>query len=576
MPFYSIKLNKSILLGALCLTVAILTRFPGLGQGLPDVIHPDEQIVIHRALYFASGDLNPHIFNYPSLSMYTTAGFLGVGTISLYLRRRIHSLSVSEAKGFFIQDPTFFYYIARLGNAMYGVVLVGVLYVWGMRFIGQSAAAWVAWLVAIHPNLVSQSYFDRPDALMTLLGVLSFLATCQAVEQQSMKWLMVSAALAGLASSTKYNALPFLIPFLIAWIRLFKESHNPLNQLFKEGVLLGVLFFVSFILGTPFALFDFSTFWTQVRSLLTFTHHGPLESVRVHVGHNVWNLLGGLGGSTRLLGWVWSVLFIVTLPFQNRYGRLAASCFGGFLLMVAIQTLSYGYYLDPALPLFFFAILASDVNREYRSSLISLGGRFIIVLLSIPLLILSVKHIHQRKLPESRQAAKFWLIKNCSDGAKILTDAGGPTLPLVKPALQQLLQQTEMIHHPRAAFFQLQLDYYNPTQKHFNVYLSSQAVMMTPPEILRHARLAQRLQPIDWGLDPILRSGFQYIVVAETEEAIYRIGNRAGDVYPKFRTFYHSLNGHPEVRLVYDTQNEKVEGPRIRIYQLARNSCLPQ
>ena len=66
-----------LLAGALIVGTGL--RFYGLDFGLPHTqARPDEGVLLHRALSVASGDLNPHFFNYPSLHIYVTAIACGV------------------------------------------------------------------------------------------------------------------------------------------------------------------------------------------------------------------------------------------------------------------------------------------------------------------------------------------------------------------------------------------------------------------------------------------------------------------------------------------------------------------
>ena len=54
----------------LILLIALALRVAGTSFGLPGTFHPDEPHHINTAVYFGSGDLNPHVFKYPTLWMY--------------------------------------------------------------------------------------------------------------------------------------------------------------------------------------------------------------------------------------------------------------------------------------------------------------------------------------------------------------------------------------------------------------------------------------------------------------------------------------------------------------------------
>jgi hypothetical protein len=42
----------------------------GIGYGLPNLYHKDEQYYVNLALSFGMGDFNPHIFENPPLASY--------------------------------------------------------------------------------------------------------------------------------------------------------------------------------------------------------------------------------------------------------------------------------------------------------------------------------------------------------------------------------------------------------------------------------------------------------------------------------------------------------------------------
>ena len=56
---------------------ASVIRFWGITWGLPHAYHPDEGSILFHALGFGTGDLNPHWFRWPSLTMYVMFGIYG-------------------------------------------------------------------------------------------------------------------------------------------------------------------------------------------------------------------------------------------------------------------------------------------------------------------------------------------------------------------------------------------------------------------------------------------------------------------------------------------------------------------
>ena len=70
--------RAEILILLAILAVATCVRLWGIDWGLPHPYHPDEGSVLFHSLGFGTGDLNPHWFRWPSLSMYEMFGVYGV------------------------------------------------------------------------------------------------------------------------------------------------------------------------------------------------------------------------------------------------------------------------------------------------------------------------------------------------------------------------------------------------------------------------------------------------------------------------------------------------------------------
>lgn len=54
-------------------TIGFIIRLIGINYGLPKPLHPDERQIMRLGLKIAAGDLNPHVFVWPTLYLYLTA-----------------------------------------------------------------------------------------------------------------------------------------------------------------------------------------------------------------------------------------------------------------------------------------------------------------------------------------------------------------------------------------------------------------------------------------------------------------------------------------------------------------------
>jgi 4-amino-4-deoxy-L-arabinose transferase-like glycosyltransferase len=99
-----------------------------------------------------------------------------------------------------------------LPEALTGVATVGVLFVAVKHSFGPIAATIAAVVMALTPAAVLIFRFNNPDALLTLLLVVSAWALLRALEHGSFRWLGLAATCVGLAFLTKYLQAYLVLP----------------------------------------------------------------------------------------------------------------------------------------------------------------------------------------------------------------------------------------------------------------------------------------------------------------------------------------------------------------------------
>jgi 4-amino-4-deoxy-L-arabinose transferase-like glycosyltransferase len=92
------------------------------------------------------------------------------------------------------------------------VATVGVLFLAVKRSFGPAAATIAAVVMALTPAAVMIFRFNNPDALLTLLLVVSAWALLRSLENGSYRWMAVAAACVGLAFLTKYLQAYLVLP----------------------------------------------------------------------------------------------------------------------------------------------------------------------------------------------------------------------------------------------------------------------------------------------------------------------------------------------------------------------------
>lgn len=384
----------------LLFALALIPRAIGLTWGLPNAerfysYHPDESIrqVVGAVVNLLQGDLNPHFFNYPSLSIYATwiiYQFLAVFGLTT---------NVTDAPGGWpiIRDIIF---AGRLFSVATGAATAVVT--WGIaRQLGLHRGAIVAGtLVALLPGLVQHSHYATVDIPATF-----FVALCVwlALRAQTAKALIGAAFVAGLAAGTKYNAgLVVVVPMACAfWLPELKNRWALI-------ILAPLVALLGFLVSTPYALLAPAEFWGDSQN------NGFAYELLVHprIGHG--DIFQNTGN-----GWWYHLTF--NLPFAMTAPLAVAAVVGlGFaarerrfwpvLLFVGLFFLSLGFsqvrfmrYLFPIAP--FLCITAVWAASRLPKPSLNIWGAALVALVAPSV----VGILQPFMFPDPRDMAAIWI-----------------------------------------------------------------------------------------------------------------------------------------------------------------------
>ena len=269
-------------------------RFFPIWFGLPYAqARPDETAALGLAVSVRSGDLNPHFFHWPSLTIYT---FAALHTALSWIRR---AADVNPALSFGELMVS-----ARALVAAAGTITLVVLFSLARRMGGTRIGLLAALFLAVSILHVRDSHFAMTDVLMTLLSTASLALLMRALDADTsdrvkpITWFVLSGFVGGLATSTKYSAAALVAAMAAAqllWLARFKTSiWRP--QTWLPSVAFGTAFLVGFVVGTPYSLLDYRAFATDV--VFDMTHlsggHG-VDLGRGWVYHLTTSLPYGLG-----------------------------------------------------------------------------------------------------------------------------------------------------------------------------------------------------------------------------------------------------------------------------------------
>ena len=230
---------------------------------------PDETEAVGHALGMLGGDLNPHFFHWPSLTFYLFAAVFAV---------------VSAIRKVLLDDAVLTRDVAvltgRLIVAAAGTLTIIPVYRLALRVWDWRAALAAAFFLAVAVLHVRDSHFAMTDVLMTLLVMLSLAKVVSAFDVASdeasahapvLRGFAAAGLLAGLATSTKYNAAAVLVSMAVAQVLLITRStHNVWSpRAWMPLIVFAAAAVAGFLAGTPYSVLDAATFTGDVRYDLT-------------------------------------------------------------------------------------------------------------------------------------------------------------------------------------------------------------------------------------------------------------------------------------------------------------------
>jgi hypothetical protein len=269
-------------------------RFVPIWFGLPyPQARPDETTALGLATALRSGDLNPHFFHWPTLTMYLFAG----AQAALVAVRS--ALEMDRTLSFEAQAIA-----ARAMVATAGTLTVVVVFAMARGIGGTRTALIAAFFLAVAILHVRDSHFATTDVLMTCFATtcLWLLLRAQETPHGKRAGPLVRYALAGfvggLAVSTKYNAAALGAAMLGAHVWLVSRDWRSWWYLrtWLPALLFVLAMIGGFVAGTPYSILDYRDFWKDVNFELTHLSGGHgIDLGRGWIYHLTTTLPYGLG-----------------------------------------------------------------------------------------------------------------------------------------------------------------------------------------------------------------------------------------------------------------------------------------
>ncbi len=292
-----------------------------------------------------TGDLNPHRFNYPTLSTYayalTDAAYLALGGHEGAATPGSAAWNASARDEWNIPQ-THLALLHRQVTAWMGGATCVLTLLLAARLGLTWAAPAAALLVAISPHLIESSSHAAVGPWTALFALASLLPLAR--PKPGRRALIASAMAAGMAAACKYNAVLVLLPAL--W---WAGSRGPRRASHVAG--LAAIAFVTFALCSPFVLLDAGTAAHDIGYEIVhygIRGHGPFGE-----GRGVGNLLFYLrtiGTALGPLAWL-ALPGAIGLALRDAPARRLLLFPAAYVLFMALQRTAFGRNMEPVVPL---------------------------------------------------------------------------------------------------------------------------------------------------------------------------------------------------------------------------------
>jgi len=550
-------------------TIALTLRLWGITYGLPHEYISDESFFVRHALRFGTGDLNPHWFTYPTFFLYLLFFLYGLYFVVGFVLGIFHSLQ--DFATLYFLDPSAFYLIGRGAMAFIGALTVLLLYGLGRRLYGQRSGLLAAFFLAstfLHVH--NSHYIAAVDIPMTFFVLLSFYFLIRFWQEMLGRFYILAGLCAGLAMANKYQAGLIVVPLVLVYLLQFPPPRRWREVVWNRDLLGGFLAVaVGFLLGCPFAVLDFPTFWSYILGLYQQSKIGWLGWKTADT--SPWILLlttwlrDGLGLPLEIaslcgVGWA--------LYRHRREDILILSFLTVYYLVMGSTRLSRDAYWLAIVPL--VVLLAArllnelaeklPLDRRVQTGLLGL----LAVLIIFPSATRSVQFDQWLLRKDTRTLAKEWVEQNIPAKARIaMNRESGPPLSQNRDGIMEEYRLQMELSRLEEAGQTVEARSYKvvPSEsaalkaEYYELLLR---IPIAEPSyfVVRQSNVANK--PLSYYLE----NAFDYLITTDSKSYLAQASQ-----YPHVADFYRTLEQkYPRVATFYPGKDHP--GPLVIIYKL--------
>ncbi len=422
------------------LALALALRVHGVTWGLPyNLLNTDEGTIVPKAFHVARGHPNPHWFFYPSFSFYLLAALYWLATPVWAVVHHVNFLSEAS----FIMDQGPYILLGRLLSVAFGTVSVCLVYRLGRVAYSRPVGLLAAAFLAVEPLHVEYSHVAVTDVPATAFALLALVLLVTAAKGGGRRLLVAGAAVAGLATATKYNLGALALPCAVAAVYASRDEVAAraragglhLRQWARIMVLRVVApMLIAFVLASPFVVLDAPQFIHDFTLQSRIMRTGWLGFE--NVGNGFWfnfnvNLAEALGVVLLALALAGLAL---ALWRRTRLDLIVAPYIIVYFVYISTWKELADRYLLPLVPLLLLLAarlcVAAFRLRPAARAVLAPGLVALVVAAVVLPLTDSIAFNRQLTRPDVRVRARTWVQENIPAGSRIASDPYGP--PLVR------------------------------------------------------------------------------------------------------------------------------------------------
>ncbi len=405
---------------------AAVIRLAHLEWDANHFFHPDERAVAFavQRLSFQPLHLDPDFFAYGSLPIYLakiTSSVLGLITPQ-----------ATTYDGIILNG--------RRLSAVIGALTVLLVILLGRRLYDDRVGLLAGALLAACALHVQNSRYMTVDVTLTFVVLLALYALVRvAAEGRGYQFLLAGAAI-GLATATKFSAMPLFLPLGIAALHRVR-TEGRIMPVAQRALLAVAAAVVAFGLAEPYGIIRFDKFYhdiveqsQMVRNAGAFpftTQYMGTPKYLYDVGQLiVWGMAPALG-----LAAVWATLLRVPAAWRERRIEewVLLSWVVPFFLITGWFQVKFPRYLLPIYPLMILWAAAWLMHR-YRTG--KMFGRLLMVVVVAGTLAAAAAFVSLYTRPFTEVTASEWVYSHVPSGSKILTQDWDEGFPLPLPSAQ--------------------------------------------------------------------------------------------------------------------------------------------